>query len=134
MQRLEFSSAIAISAPDRSPVSGSSTERRRDIGSHQSAAEMRFLLGVSGQPRSPCVRDRREIEQAARSPRPRVDLCLRHAAIFQRERQILSASWCRRSPETEHLRDIALWVDSGVISTPSNRILPRDGVTMPRSD
>ena len=26
---------------------------------------------------------------------------------------------------------LRFWVDSGVMSTPSNRILPRDGVTIP---
>ena len=84
-------------------------QHRGDVGTDEAAAERNLLLGVGRQPRRLAVEIGREIEQIGDLLDPRVDLGLRHAAVLQRECEVLpDRHGVVDHRKLEHLRDVAL--------------------------
>lgn len=80
-----------------------------NVGAYQAAAERDLLLGIGREPRRLAVQIGLEVEQAADLGDPLVDLSLRHAAVLQRERQILPhRHGVVDHRKLEHLGDVAL--------------------------
>ena len=80
-----------------------------DVGAHQAAAERDLLLLVGGQPARPLARAVGQADHVEDLAHLAVDLGLRHAAVAQREGQIVvDGHGVVDHRELEHLGDVAL--------------------------
>ena len=80
-----------------------------DVGADQAAAERDLLLGIRREARRLAIEIGLKVEQAADLGDALVDLGLRHAAVLQRERQVLPhRHGVVDHRKLEHLGDVAL--------------------------
>ena len=104
-----------------------------DIGADQPAPQRDLLLAVGGQARGAPVERRVELEHRGDFTHAAVDLGLGHAAVAQRESEIVvDGHGVVDDRELEHLRDVALLRASRRSRRrPSNRMRPSVGRNRP---